>query len=47
MIHEDCTGLVHIKEADADSLCTAIKDVLICCPLPMLRSGLDYDGTSN
>ena len=46
-IHEDLIGLVHVEKTDADSLCMAIKDVLIRCSLPLSQCrGQGYDGAS-
>ena len=47
-IHEDFIGLVHVLQTTADSLTSAIKDVLIRCILPLSNCrGQGYDGASN
>ena len=46
-IHEDFIGLVHVLQTTADSLTSAIKDVLIRCILPLSNCrGQAYDGAS-
>ena len=47
VIHEDLIGLMHVEKTDANTLTTAIKDVLIRCSLPLSQCrGQGYDGAS-
>ena len=48
IIHEDFIGMVHVLRSTVDSLTVAIKDVLICCILPLSNCRRQaYDGASN
>ena len=47
-ISEDPVGLFCPTNTTADAICDAIKDILICCSLPLsLCIGQAYDGASN
>ena len=47
-ISEDPVGLFCLNNTTADTICDAIKDILIRCSLPLsLCRGQAYDGASN
>ena len=47
-IHEDFIGMVYVPDITSPTLTKAIKDVLICCILPLDHCrGQAYDGASN
>ena len=47
-VHEDLIGMVHVESTTSNSLTAAIKDVLICCVLPLHQCrGQAYDGAAN
>jgi len=47
-ISEDPVGLFCLTNTTADTICIAIKDILIHCSLPLsLYRGQTYDGASN
>ena len=47
-VHEDFIGMIHVPDTTSATLTTVIKDVLICCILPLdLCRGQAYDGASN
>lgn len=47
-IHEDPIGLVQVSKTHAETLATALKDVLTRCMLPLDKCcGQAYDGASN
>ena len=47
-VHEDLIGMVHVESTTLNSLTAAIKDVLICCVLPLHQCrGQAYDGAAN
>ena len=47
-INEDFIGFVHVPQTTSDTVTAAIKDVLICCALPLAQCrGQSYDGASN
>ena len=46
-IHEDSIGLFQLSSTDAASIASAVKDILICCSLPLsLCRGHAYDGAA-
>ena len=46
-IHEELIGMVHVEKTDATSISTAIKDVLVRCPMSISQCrGQGYDGCS-
>uniref|UniRef100_H3A3S8 HAT C-terminal dimerisation domain-containing protein n=1 Tax=Latimeria chalumnae TaxID=7897 RepID=H3A3S8_LATCH len=47
-IHEDCIGLLQLDATDSQYLTTVVKDILVCCMLPLSAcQGQAYDGTGN
>ena len=47
-ISEDPVKLFCLTNTTADAICDAIKDILICCSLPLFFCrGQTYDGASN
>ena len=47
-VHEDFISLVHVPSTTSVTLTAAIKDILICCILPLSNCrGQSYDGASN
>ena len=47
-IHEDLIGMVHVPDITSSTLATVIKDVLICCAIPLDHCrGQAYDGAAN
>ena len=47
-VSEDFIGLLHVPNITASVLTVAIKDVLLCCSLPLVQCrGQAYDGAAN
>lgn len=44
-IYEDPIGLMQVPKMDAETLTSALKDILVCCILPLSQcKGQTYDG---
>ena len=47
-IREDPVGLYHLPSTMADIICTSVKDILVCCMMPLsFCRGQAYDGAAN
>ena len=48
MVHEDLIGLVEVEATDAATLCSIIKNILLCVSLELKQChGQAYDGAAN